>query len=125
MNPPGLARWLLERVLPRDRQRDVILGDMLEEFRHGGSRGWYWRETFAVLSRMYGHKCMRLFDHLRQDVRFALRSFAKTPGFTAIVVLTLALGIGASTAIFSAVHGILLNPLPFFEPQRLMWVNEL
>jgi putative ABC transport system permease protein len=125
MTPPRFAAWLLERLLPRDRQHDVILGDMLEEFRRRRSSAWYWRETVSLLSRTYGHRHMRFLDHLRQDVRFALRSFARTPGFTAIVVLTLALGIGASTAIFSAVNGILLKPLPFFEPQRLMWVNEL
>src|SRR5262249_4325262 len=59
-----------------------------------------------------------------KDVRFALRSLRQRPGFTAIIVITMALGIGANTAIFSVISGVLLKSLPYREPDRIMFVLE-
>jgi len=74
-------------------------GLIKEEIR--AARGWGW------------------FDRLWLDVVYALRAFARAPGFTSVVVLTLALGIGSTTAVFSVVHAVLLNPLPFPNQNRL------
>ena len=91
-------------------------------------------EARAAARRRYGNLTLHnedtrhmaglsFFETASQDLRFALRGFRRTPGFTAIAVATLAIGIGANTAIFSAIDALLLRPLPFAEPERLMKVS--
>jgi putative ABC transport system permease protein len=65
-----------------------------------------------------------LVDETRRDLRVALRSLRRTPGFVAVVVLTLALGVGATTAVFSVVHAVLLRPPPYRAPEALVTVSH-
>jgi putative ABC transport system permease protein len=140
---PALPRpiGIVRRLLPRGVRGDTMLGDLIEEWRgRGGTRAatfWYWRQTAALAARYAwrrepdpeparsGTRSLRMtIDTLRQDLRYAVRSYAKAPSFTLTILTTLALGIGASTAIFSMVNGIVLRPLPLPDPDALLYVNE-
>jgi putative ABC transport system permease protein len=139
VRPPRLAVWLLDRALRGSVEREALFGDLMEEYHHrrrerdgvAGANRWFWRETILALTVARPRRDPSpdpsgepfVFRFL-SDVRSGARLLRSVPMFTGVCVLTLALGIGATTAMYSVVDPILMQPLPYPDPERVMLVWE-
>jgi len=133
--PPRIAVWLLRTILAQPN-RDFIIDDLAEEFRARidgrgivAARFWFWCQVLQSVGpslRSRAVAVLALFARgpldLLQEVRFVFRSLKKSAGFATVAIITLALGIGANTAVFTVVNGVLLKPLPYADQDRLVTV---
>jgi putative ABC transport system permease protein len=131
--PPFVPRLLMRLLLP-PRIHELVSGDLEEAWREAPRRRTYWR---LALQSIYDCRTTPRLErasrppgefHMHatwQDIRYAARAMTRTPGFTAAAVVTLALGIGATTAVLGIINLLALQPLPYHEPSRVAFVLGL
>jgi predicted permease len=123
------ARWDRERAeelqsyLDIETEENIGRGMSPNEARRAALRKL--GNTFRIREEIYQMNTIGLLDSLGRDLRFALRGMRRNPTFTVAVVLTLALGLGANTAIFAVVDGVLIKPLPYPNPQELVSLKHV
>ena len=148
VQPPVFPHALLVRALGRDEVARAILGDLREDFallvhQRGArsARWWYWRAAISLslsstATRVIGaigpQRDTKTLDRtmtnpfgirsLTRDIRYALRAVRREPGFFGLAMVIVGLGVGAGTAVFSVMSPLMLRPLPFQEPDRLVWI---
>jgi putative ABC transport system permease protein len=128
-------------LLADPERRDAQLGDLAEEFGSRADRSphdarrWYRRQVLRSIAPNVAHRCRRswkgltrrggdgMMGRLFHDFRLSLRAARRNLAFSSVIVLTLALGIGANTTIFSVVYGLVLDPFPFPEPDRIVGIG--
>ena len=116
-----LYRWLL-RLYPRDF-RDEYGREMSLLFRARANDGLL-RLWFQVLGDLVFHAPQEHWSTIKQDVRYAVRQLRRAPGFSTVVIGTLAVGIGGTTAVFSVMHAVVLAPLPYAQPDQLLRIYQ-